>query len=363
MVDRQAAAAPECTAVRAPVRRSDSDGRRLAGLYGFVAALHLLGWALVLHHSSRHPVLVGLGVAAYLFGLRHAFDADHIAAVDDTVRYLLQRGQRPLGVGFFFSLGHATVVFVLAIALVLAAGLVGHGLPQMQQAGAVIGAGVSGVFLWLIGLLNLAVLLDLLKLWRRARSGPHSHARVESVLRRRGFMNRLLAPSSRMFVARSWQMYPVGMLFGLGFDSASEIGLLAMTASAAAGDLGSGAVLALPTLFAAGMTAMDTTDGILIIKPYEWAFDDPLRKIFYNLTTTGLSTGVALLIGSVELTQVLIRLLGMHGAAADRIMALDFGMLGYLVVGLFALGWGLSIAVWKLGWIEARAAAGSTLHN
>jgi high-affinity nickel-transport protein len=289
-----------------------------------------------------------------MFGLRHAFDADHIAAVDDTVRLMLQKGKEPVGVGFFFSLGHSTVVLGLAIAIAFAASAVKVQLPMLKDLGAVIGTAVSGTFLWLIGILNLLVLLDVLKIWQRAKKGTHSHAHLESLLQKRGLLNRLFGGRLKHLMNHSWQMYPLGLLFGLGFDTASEVGLLAMTAGASAGNLPLPAVLCLPILFAAGMTVMDTTDGVLMCKAYNWAFLNPLRKIFYNITTTGLSVAVALLVGSIELSQVLIGLLGLHGSVFDFIARLDFGVLGYLIVAMFLLAWALSVALWRFGHIEQR---------
>jgi nickel/cobalt transporter (NiCoT) family protein len=328
---------------------SRSEWRRLVGLYGFIALLHLVGWGSYIHYVGRYPQLVGLGFVAYMFGLRHAFDADHIAAVDDTVRYLLQKGKKALGVGFFFSLGHSSVVFAVSIAIALAAGAVKLQLPQLRNIGGIVGAGVSGTFLWIIGILNLLVLLDILKIWKKAKSGAHSHAHLEDLLRKRGLLNRLFGGRFQRLMNHSWQMYPLGLLFGLGFDTASEVGLLAMTAGASAGDLPIPAVLSLPVLFAAGMTLMDTTDGVLMSKAYDWAFLNPLRKIFYNMTTTGLSVAVALLVGTVELTQVLISTLDLHGVVFDAIAGLDFGRLGYIIVGMFLLAWVLSMGMWTWG--------------
>ncbi len=335
---------------------------RLGGLYGVVALLHVIGWGLYLHFAAHHSALIGFGFVAYMFGLRHAFDADHIAAIDDTVRFMLQKGNRPLGVGFFFSLGHSSIVMGLAIAITYAAAAVMRDLPQLHHVGGIIGACVSGVFLWIIGILNLFVLLDILKVWQQAKTGTHSHQHFEQLLAQRGLLNRLFRGRLRKLMNHSWQMYPLGLLFGLGFDTASEVGLLAMTAGASAGNLPIPAVLSLPILFAAGMTLMDTTDGVLMSKAYNWAFLNPLRKIFYNVTTTGLAVGVALVIGSVELLQVLISTLSLHGGLYDFIALLDFGKLGYVVVGLFLLAWGSSVAVWKFGRIEERYGSGATPH-
>ncbi|HYP68328.1 MAG TPA: HoxN/HupN/NixA family nickel/cobalt transporter [Thiobacillaceae bacterium] len=351
----------------APARRhlnfNAADWGRLGGFYGLIALLHLIGCGLFLHYAANYSALIGLGFAAYMFGLRHAFDADHIAAVDDTVRYLLQKGQKPLGIGFFFSLGHSTVVFVLALAMVFAATTVKQELPELQHFGGLIGASVSGVFLWLIGILNLLLLLDMLKIWRQAKGGQHGHAHLDELLAKRGLLNRLLGGRLQRLIRHSWQMYPLGLLFGLGFDTASEISLLAMTAGAASGNLPIGAVLSLPILFAAGMSLMDTTDGVLMVKAYDWAFVNPLRKIFYNLTTTSLSIAVALVIGSIELLQVLIGVLVLKGPIYDYVGGLDLGALGYVIVGLFLLVWGVSAALWKLRRIEERCDRSTAPHT
>ena len=352
--------------VSRPARRiffSRDEWSRLVALYGFIAALHVLGWGTYLHYAAHHPELVGLGFVAYMFGLRHAFDADHIAAVDDTVRYMLQKGKQPLGVGFFFSLGHSTVVLLLAVAIALAANQVKAELPELRNVGAIVGASVSGTFLWIIGVLNLLVLLDIMKIWRTAKSGTHSHAHLEALLQKRGLLNRLFGGRLQKLMNHSWQMYPLGLLFGLGFDTASEVGLLAMTAGASAGNLPIPAVLCLPVLFAAGMTVMDTTDGVLMSKAYNWAFLNPLRKIFYNITTTGLSVAVALLVGTIELLQVLISMLDLHGEFFDFVAGLNFGVLGYLIVGMFLLAWALSVAFWKFGRIEQRYVLNVAPHS
>lgn len=335
---------------------------QLVGLYGVIAVLHLLGWGLYLHYSVHFPALVGLGFVAYMLGLRHAFDADHIAAVDDTVRYMLQEGRQPLAIGFFFSLGHSTVVLALSVAIIFAASTINHELPQLQHVGALVGAGVSGTFLWIIGILNLLVLLDTLKLWRRAKTTTHSHAHLDELLKQRGLINRLFGGRLQKLIQHSWQMYPLGLLFGLGFDTASEVGLLAMTAGASAGNLPIAGVLALPILFAAGMTVMDTTDGVLMVKAYHWAFVNPLRKIFYNITTTSLSIVVALVIGTIELLQVLATMLHLDNPVFNFIGALDFGGLGYVIVAIFLLTWAISFGVWKLGRMDQRCAEHDFVH-
>ena len=328
-----------------------------------IALLHVAGWGLFLYYSSRYPSLVGLGFVAYMFGLRHAFDADHIAAIDDTVRFMVQKGRRPLGIGFFFSLGHSTIVFVLAVGIIVAAAAVKQGLPEMEALGGLIGASVSGTFLWVIGIINFIVLLNILDVWRQAKTGRHSHAHLEELLAQRGFINRLLGGRLQRVIRESWHMYPVGVLFGLGFDTASEIGLLAMTAGASAGNLPVAAVLSLPLLFAAGMTAMDTTDGILMSKAYDWAFVNPLRKIFYNITITSLSVVVALAIGTIQLLQVAIDILHLEGPFWDVVAGLDFGILGYVIVAIFLAAWGVSAMVWRFGRLEQRYGRFHPLHT
>jgi len=340
-----------------------AEWARLSGLYGFIAFLHILGWGLFVFYSARYPTLAGLGVVAYLFGLRHAFDADHISAVDDTIRYMLQKGKKPLGIGFFFSLGHSTIVFALAVAIIFSAAAVKQELPQLQNIGGIIGASVSGTFLWIIGILNFLVLLDILKVWGQAKTGKHSHAHLDELLSQRGFMNRLFGGRLQKVINHSWQMYPLGLLFGLGFDTASEVGLLAMTAGASAGNLPVPAVLALPVLFAAGMSLMDTTDGVLMVKAYNWAFLNPVRKIYYNITTTALSVAVALVIGTIELLQVMINMLDLKGPVFDYVENLDFGILGYVIVGIFLLAWGLSVGIWKFYRIEERYSPTAHSHN
>ena len=329
----------------------------LAGCYGVIAILHLCGWGLLLHYSRSHPMLLGMGFTAYLFGLRHAFDADHITAVDDTVRYLMERGSKPLGIGFFFSLGHSTMVLVMALAAVFAAATVRQHLPQWRDLGALIGGGISGGFLWLIGSLNLVVLLKILKTRRTGAAQRTGHVHLEALLRQRGFFNRLLGGWTRRLIHHSWQMYPLGLLFGLGFDTASEVGLLALAAGAAAGQIPPGAIIALPVMFAAGMSAIDTTDGVLMVKAYDWALVHPTRRIFYNIAITSVSVAVALIIGSLEWLQVMSGVLHLKGGFWAAINHLDFALLGYLVVGLFLSGWAISILVWKAFRMEARSAA------
>jgi len=328
---------------------------KLGGMFGFVALLHVLGWGLFVGVASRYPAFAGAGVLAYTFGLRHAFDADHISAIDDTTRFMLQKGKRPLGAGFFFSLGHSSIVFALAFALAFATKAVESRIPEWQNFGGTIGASVSGVFLWVIGVLNLVVLLEIIRIWRQMKQGSYHREHLEELLLQRGFVNRILGGRAQKLINHSWQMYPLGLLFGLGFDTASEVGLLALTAGVATGNVSFWAVISLPLLFAAGMSVMDTTDGALMSKAYGWAFSSPLRKIWYNITTTSLSVAVALLIGSIEILQVVSGRLGWKGAFFDFLNdKLDFGVLGYIIVGMFLLAWIGSVLLWKVRRVEDR---------
>jgi high-affinity nickel-transport protein len=348
-----------------PVRRrprrvpvlSRREWLRLSGFGGAVALLHGLGWGLFAYYSRHNVALAGLGTLAYTFGLRHAFDADHIAAIDNTTRKLLQDGKKPLGVGFFFSLGHSTIVFSLATGLAIAAKTVNSKIPSFQDYGGYVGASVSGTFLWLIGVLNLLVLIDVVRIYFDARRGRYDEQRLEQRLLDRGFMNRFFLGGLARRITKSWQMYPLGLLFGLGFDTATEVGLLALAAGVATHHVPFLAVISLPVLFAAGMSLMDTADGAFMSHAYGWAFASPIRKIYYNITVTSLSVAVALAIGSIELLQVLATRFSLHGAFWGWLDGLDFGKLGYGIVGLFVLTWALSYAVWRLRRIEERWSA------
>jgi high-affinity nickel-transport protein len=342
--------------VRSFTRGLDRPQRlRLSGVVSAVAVLHVVAWGLFLYYARGHQALAGLGTLAYAFGLRHAFDADHIAAIDNTTRKLLAEGNRPVAVGFFFSLGHASVVFALTVGLAVAAGTVSSAMPAIEGYGTYVGATVSGVFLCLIGLLNLIVLVDIVRIFRLLRRGEHDDERLERRLHERGFIVRRLG---RVFalVSRSWHMYPLGLLFGLGFDTATEVGLLAVAAGVATHHVPVLAVLSLPLLFAAGMSLMDTADGAFMSHAYGWAFANPVRKVYYNLTVTGLSVVAALVIGGIELMQVLAGRLRLSTGFWGWIGGLDFGVLGYALVALFVATWAISALVWKAGRIEQRFA-------
>jgi len=337
------------------------ERRRLAGFMSFVVLLHVAGWGLLLAYASAHTEFLALGGLAYTFGLRHAFDADHIAAIDSTTRKLLQSGKKPVGVGFFFSLGHSTVVLLIALALGLAVrsivqGVVG-GSGELRSVGGTVGTLVSGGFLVLIGLMNLLILLDIVRVYRRMRRGEYDRQSLDAELAAGGLMTKLFGRMFRL-IDHSWQMYPTGFLFGLGFDTASEVALLAISAGAAAQGLPFTAVLSLPLIFAAGMSLMDTADGAFMSKAYSWAFASPIRKVFYNLTVTSLSVFVALFVGVVELAQILIRLLHLHGGVFDFIAGFNLlGEAGYVIVAAFAVTWAAAFVIYKVRRIDERWAA------
>ena len=327
---------------------------RLGGLFGIIALMHLVGWGvLLLVVSPGHPGLLGTGVLAYSLGLRHAFDADHIAAIDNTTRKFLQEGRKQVGVGFFFSLGHSTVVAVMALLLAVATQTAQAELPVLRNVGGLVGTLVSGGFLYLIGILNLLVMVDLGRIFLQMRDGDYDPERLESQLMKRGFVSRF---AGRLFatVRSSWQLYPLGVLFGLGFDTASEIALLALAAGAASSGLSVTAILVLPLLFASGMCLLDTADGAFMAHAYSWAFSTPLRKVYYNLTVTGISVAVALLIGTVELLQVMASTLELRGDFWSVVRGLSLGKLGYLIVGIFVVAWLGSYLFWKFIRLEER---------
>ncbi len=331
-----------------------AEWMRLSGFGGAVLLLHLVGWGLFLYYARDNPALAGLGSLAYTFGLRHAFDVDHIAAIDNTTRKLLQDGKRSMGVGFFFSLGHSTIVFSLAAGLAIAAKTVNSKIPGLQSVGGYVGASVSGTFLILIGLLNLVVLLDVLGVFRQMKRGVFNEQRLEEALQNQGLMSRFFLKRVGDKINTSWKMYPLGFLFGLGFDTATEIGLLAIAAGVATHDVPFLAVISLPLIFAAAMSLMDTVDGAFMSHAYGWAFSRPIRKVYYNITVTSLSVAVALIIGMIELLQVAATKFSLNGGFWTFLANLDFGNIGYLVVGLFVATWAVAAILWRAGRVEAR---------
>ncbi|MFD4657294.1 HoxN/HupN/NixA family nickel/cobalt transporter [Kitasatospora sp. NPDC058444] len=356
------------TAPRWRDRLTREEWIRLAGMGGFILALHVVGWFTLLalvepeHYEVGGKVFgAGMGLTAYTLGMRHAFDADHIAAIDNTTRKLMGQGKRPLSVGFWFSLGHSSIVFGLCALLALGirslAGQVESDDSTLHEMTGLIGVTVSGTFLLLLGLINLGAFNGILKVFRRMRVGDYDEAELERQLERRGLMNRILGRVTRA-VTKPWHMYPVGLLFGLGFDTATEVSLLVLAGGAAAFSLPWYALLTLPILFAAGMSLLDTIDGSFMNFAYEWAFSKPVRKIYYNLTVTGLSVLVALVIGSIELIGLLGEKLDITRGPVAWIGELDLNFVGYAIVGLFVLTWAAAIAYWKLGNVEEKWSAG-----
>jgi high-affinity nickel-transport protein len=340
----------------------------MGGMAAFIVALHVIGWfTLVAIVAPNHYSLgtksfgIGIGVTAYTLGMRHAFDADHIAAIDNTTRKLMHEGKRPLSVGFWFSLGHSSIVFALAFLLSLGVRSLANPVEdddsQLHDVTGWIGTTVSGTFLYAIAIINLVILAGIWKVFRRMREGHFDEAALEEQLNNRGFMNRLLGRVMKS-ITKPWQMYPLGLLFGLGFDTATEIALLVLAGSGAASGLPWYAILCLPVLFAAGMCLLDTIDGSFMNFAYEWAFSKPVRKVYYNLTITGLSVAVALIIGTVELLGLISDKAGLHGAFWDWVGGLDLNIVGYVIVGLFFVTWAVAFAIWKLGNIEEKWSAG-----
>jgi high-affinity nickel-transport protein len=335
---------------------------RVLGLYAFLIALNVGAWALAFLVFSSHPVLLGTALLAFTFGLRHAVDADHICAIDNVTRKLMQERQRPIGVGFFFSLGHSTVVVALSLAIAVAAAVVHGHLPALQRVGALVGTSVSAAFLLLVAAINFVVLMEIFAAFARARRGEalEDHT-VDAMLDRRGLVGRLFRPLLKV-VDRSWKMYPVGLLFGLGFDTATEVALLGIAAVEAGKGLPVFAILLFPLLFTAGMSLIDTTDGIVMIGAYGWAFIKPMRKLYYNLVITLVSVLVALIVGAIEAASVIAGELRLNGGTWDAIKAVNdnFGTLGFIIIGLFVGSWLVSIGVYKLlryDQLEERAAA------
>jgi high-affinity nickel-transport protein len=356
------------------IRFSRDEVVRLLGLFGFVAALHVAGFGLFYYYNSQpqfhslgdgkgNLVFAGAATLAYGFGLRHAFDADHISAIDDTTRYLLQKGKQPLGVGFFFSLGHSSIVLALSIGIAFATKAASRFQASFSSTGGIVGTLVSATFLYLIAALNLVVLVGIVKMWRKAKVGAYQPEELDVLLANRGFLNRIFRGRYNKFINHSWQMYPVGVLFGLGFDTATEVGFLGLSATAAVGVNNSGttlpplAILSLPLLFAAGMSLMDTFDGVFMTKAYGWAFVTPIRKIFYNITTTGLSIFVAFVIGSIEVVGLLSDKLDLSGQPWDFIAGIDINLAGRVIVAIFLLVWIGAVAYYKLAKVDERYAS------
>ena len=341
----------------------------LISMASFVIMLHVVGWGVMLfmiaphnyHVSATQVFGVGIGVTAYTLGMRHAFDADHIAAIDNTTRKLMADGKRPLSTGFWFSLGHSSVVFGLCLLLSFGvralAGQVQNETSTLHTVTGLVGTLVSGVFLLLIGLLNLVVLRQILGVFKGMRQGEFNELELEEHLNNRGLINRILAKVTKKLTA-PWQMYPIGLLFGLGFDTATEVGLLVIAGGAAAFALPWYAILTLPILFAAGMSLLDTIDGCFMNFAYGWAFSKPVRKVYYNITVTALSVFVALVIGGIEIISIITDRFGITEGPIAWIGGLDLNRVGFVIVGVFILSWIVALMVWKFGHIEEKWEAG-----
>ena len=343
---------------------TQEEWRRLYAMFGFIAFLHIAGAVLMYAATSGHyklsdGSLFGWGTAAlaYTLGMRHAFDADHISAIDNTTRKLMSEGKRPLAVGFFFSLGHSSVVATLAILLNFGIKALGSQLKDSNSSlhhyTGLIGTSISGAFLMLIAILNLVILISILRVFIDMRKGMYNEEELEKHLNSRGLLMRFFGPIARRIDA-SWKMFPLGILFGLGFDTATEIGLLVLAGSSVIAGLPWWAIISLPLFFAAGMSLLDTIDGSFMNFAYGWAFSKPVRKVYYNIVITGLSVSVAFFVGGLELLQVMARQLNLTGGLWDYAGSFNLNSAGYIIVGLFAIVWSVALLLWKYGKIEER---------
>jgi high-affinity nickel-transport protein len=330
-----------------------------------VFALHVVGFAIlfVLVAPSRYHLgtggmfTIGIGVTAYTLGMRHAFDPDHIAAIDNTTRKLMAEGKRPLSVGFCFSLGHSSIVFGLALALSIGVkalvGPVEQGGSQLHRVAGSVGALVSGSFLYVIAAIDIVILIGIAKVFREMRTGRYDEAELGQHLQKRGLINRVLGRLTRT-VSKPEQMYPIGLLSGLGFDTATEVALLVLAGGAAGSGLPWYAILCLPVLFAAGMSLLDSIDGSFMNFAYDWAFAQPVRKIFYNLAVTGLSVAIALVIGTIELGGLLANHLRLAGGIWAWLQTINLNLIGFMIVGMFLATWAIALSIWRYGRIEER---------
>jgi nickel/cobalt transporter (NiCoT) family protein len=337
--------------------------RKIFGIYVLLIGFNVIAWALAFAgFSVQYPALLGTALLAYTFGLRHSVDADHISAIDNVTRKLMQEGKRPITVGFFFSLGHSTIVVLLSVGIAIAAAVVQSDIPALKNAGGLIGTSVSALFLYLIALINLLVLWEIFQAFRKVQRGEeYNDQSLDEFLNQRGLMGRFFRPLLRV-VDRSWKMYPVGVLFGLGFDTATEVGVLGIAAATAGKGLPIIYILIFPLLFTAGMCLLDTTDGILMLGAYGWAFVKPIRKLYYNLNITLVSVLVAFVVGTIEIISIISGLLKLSGGLWDYVGNLDFGMLGGIIIGIFVLSWVISTLIYKVRRyddIEVKVAPGA----
>src|ERR1700684_488827 len=339
---------------------TSSQWRTVVMMAMVVIGLHAIGFFLLIavvapHHyelGASGAFAVGTRVTAYTLGLRHAFDADHISAIDNTTRKLMAEGKRPMSVGFFFSLGHSTIVFLLAFLFAIGVkalnGQVQNDRSQLHNLTGWIGTGVSGTFLYVIAALNVVILWGIVKVFCEMRSGNYDEAQLEHQLETRGLMNRFFGRFTKT-IREPWQMYPIGVLFGLGFDTATEVALFFLAAGAAGAGLPFYAILCLPILFAAGMSLLDTIDGLFTDLAHGWAFSKPVRKVFYNITITGLSVAVAAVIGTIEVGGLVASELDLSGSFWDWFETININVLGFIIVGMFVATWAIALAVWRFG--------------
>jgi high-affinity nickel-transport protein len=338
-----------------PVRRIFDDRSanlrgKVIGIYALLIGANLLAWGWALASFAEYPILLGTAFLAYSFGLRHAVDADHIAAIDNVTRKLMQDGKRPVAIGFFFSLGHSTVVVLASAAIALTATALQGRFAAFREVGGLIGTSVSALFLFLVAFANIFILIAVYRTFRTVRRGGRFvEADLDAFLAQRGLLGRLFRPLFRV-VAKSWHMYPLGFLFGLGFDTATEVALLGISAAEASHGLSMWSIMVFPALFTAGMSLVDTTDSVLMLGAYGWAFVKPIRKLYYNLTITFVSVVVALVVGGIEALGLIADKLSLEGSFWRLIGELNgsFGTLGYLIVAIFALSWIVSLLVYRI---------------
>jgi high-affinity nickel-transport protein len=343
---------------------SPSEWARVGVMVAVIVGLHVVGWLMLAAAVGGNYRLTGTtvfgfgtGVLAYTLGMRHAFDADHIAAIDNTTRKLVNDGKRPLSVGFFFSLGHSTIVFVMAILLNFGIRALDEQVKNdnsgLHNITGIVGTTVSGTFLYIIAILNIIILVGILKVFREMRTGRYSDEELEAQLNKRGLMNRFFGPLGRR-IDTPWKMYPLGVLFGLGFDTATEVTLLVLAGTAVVSGLPFYAILSLPILFAAGMCLFDTADGCFMNFAYDWAFAKPVRKVYYNITITGLSVFVAVFIGTIEILGLIGSQYNLSGGFWSFMGAFDINKAGFVIVGVFIVTWIVALAVWRIGRIEQK---------
>jgi high-affinity nickel-transport protein len=335
--------------------RAAGSGRRLRFLFGGLLAANIAAWSAALYVLGGHSVLLGSAVLAYTLGLRHAVDADHIAAIDNSVRKLMQRGEKPIAAGLYFSLGHSLIVILMSAAVGFAASQVMSRFEQLKAYGAFVGAAASASFLLLLAAFNFVILVSV---WRTFRAVQRGEAFCEDdfdlLLNNRGMLSRLFRPLFGM-VSKSWHLLPIGFLFGLGFDTATEVALFGLSATQAADGVSPWALLVYPALFTAGMTLVDTLDGALMLGAYGWAFLKPVRKLYYNLTISAVSVIVAVLIGGVETLGLIANGFGLAGSFWDGVGAINgsFGLLGYAIIAVFLASWVISAAIYRLRGYDA----------